>query len=54
MKVPDIEWEVVNVTDDKVVAWFTHKSDAELFSATVALHFGDCVFKVRRYKAGRF
>ena len=51
---PDIEWEVVNVTNKVTVAWFTHESDAKLFSATIALHFGDCVFRVRRYKAGRF
>lgn len=52
---PDIEWEVVNVTNKIAIAWFTHKSDADLFSATVALRFGDCTFKfkVRRYKAGR-
>jgi len=45
----DIEWEVVNSSNKVTIAWFTHKQDAELFSATVALHFGDCTFKVRRY-----
>lgn len=50
---PDIEWEVVNVSDDVAVAWFTHKADANLFVGAVRPEFPDVEFKVRRYKKGR-